>query len=97
MKFFVAASLLAVAFAAPAELDTRTDRPVCPNGLFSNPLCCATDVLGVACLDGGAPDQTPRDGRDFRDICAKKGQQARCCVLPVAGQGVLCTSVVGTN
>lgn len=54
MKFFVAASLLAVAFAAPAELDTRTDRPVCPNGLFSNPLCCATDVLGIACLDGGA-------------------------------------------
>lgn len=51
MKFFIVASLFAAAFAAPAELDARTDRPVCNPGLYSNPLCCATDILGAACLD----------------------------------------------
>lgn len=54
MKFFVAASLLAVAIAAPSELGVRTDRPVCPYSGFANPICCATDVLGVICLDGAA-------------------------------------------
>ena len=51
MKFFAIAALFAGAFAMPANVEQRTDRDVCPDGLFSNPLCCATDVLGAACLD----------------------------------------------
>merc|ERR1711963_889941 len=87
MKFFAAAALFAGVLAMPAaELEDRTN---------TGPVCCATDVLGVICLDGEPPNETPRDGRHFRDICAKEGQQAKCCVLPVVGQGVLCNDVVG--
>lgn len=54
MKFFAAATLFAGVLALPAaELEDRTNTgPVCPSGLYSNPICCATDVLGVLCLDG---------------------------------------------
>jgi hypothetical protein len=52
MKFFAVAALFAGVFAMPAELEQRTEVDVCPDGLFSNPICCATDVLGLACLDG---------------------------------------------
>lgn len=68
--------------------------PVCPIGLYSNPQCCATDVLGAADLDCSTPD-TASGPRAFRASCAAKGQQAKCCVIPVAGQSVLCTDLIG--
>ncbi|KAL7796812.1 hydrophobin [Trichoderma ceciliae] len=71
--------------------------PVCPAGLFSNLQCCATVVLGLVGLDCHNPSSTPKNGADFQSICAKSGSQALCCVLPVAGQDVLCQPVVGGN
>ncbi|KAF8924103.1 beta ketoadipyl CoA thiolase, th1, partial [Haplosporangium gracile] len=61
----------------------------CIGGLYTNPQCCAPDVLGVACLDGGVPSESPRDAQHFREICGKAGKAAKCCVIPVAGQDVL--------
>ncbi|KAM9883129.1 cerato-ulmin [Verticillium dahliae] len=50
MKSFTAivALFAGLAMATPATLDTRGS--VC-SGLYGNPQCCATDVLGVASLD----------------------------------------------
>ena len=49
MQFIVLAALFASAMAVPAELNARTS--VCEGGLYTNPQCCSTDVLGVADLD----------------------------------------------
>ncbi|RFU79287.1 hydrophobin [Trichoderma arundinaceum] len=76
----------------------QDEASVCPAGLFSNPQCCSTVVLGIVGLDCATPTSAPIDGADFGRICAARGQQARCCVLPViskAGQGVLCQPVPG--
>ena len=112
MKFFVVAALLTSVLAAPA-LEERTYGNYRPcHGLYSQAQCCATDVLGVLCLDGAprkslqlqclrhlantfTANETPRDAKNFQDICAKKGQQARCCIIPVLGQDVLCTKPEG--
>ncbi|GFP53041.1 hypothetical protein ACSS6W_000479 [Trichoderma asperelloides] len=94
MKFFTAAALFAaVAIAGPVEV--RTGGNICPVGLFSNPQCCDTQVLGIIGLGCEVPPQTPRDGADFKNICAKTGDQALCCVLPIAGQDLLCQAAVG--
>ncbi|EHK42849.1 hydrophobin [Trichoderma atroviride IMI 206040] len=95
MKFFVATALFATAaIAGPVEVRTGT-APLCPNGLYSNPQCCDTLVLGIVGLGCEVPTQTPRDGVDFKNICAKTGDQAVCCVVPVAGQDLLCQTAVG--
>ncbi|KAF2034344.1 hydrophobin 2, partial [Setomelanomma holmii] len=52
--------------------------------------CCATDVLGAVGLNCGVPATQPTDTSSFIGICAASGQQAKCCVIPVAGQDVLC-------
>ncbi|KAM3484484.1 hypothetical protein MY8738_002173 [Beauveria namnaoensis] len=91
MKFVVFASLIASALAVPTELAPRTGSFSCPAGLYSNPQCCATLVLGIIGLDCGTPSRTPRNADDFRTICSDRGQQAACCAVPVAGQGVPCT------
>ncbi|KAI1358446.1 fungal hydrophobin-domain-containing protein [Xylaria arbuscula] len=67
----------------------------CPSGLYSNPQCCATDVLGVADLDCGSVPAIPTSASEFQSICAAGAQRARCCVIPVLGQAVLCTTPVG--
>ncbi|KAK5998979.1 Hydrophobin-1 [Cladobotryum mycophilum] len=97
MQFFaVAALFVAGALASPvAQIEARTDGPVCPPGLFSNPQCCATDVLGLISLDCHVPINPIRDARNFREVCAASGQQPRCCVAPVASQAVLCQPPVG--
>ncbi|KAG7119123.1 Trihydrophobin like protein [Verticillium longisporum] len=80
MQFTIVAALFAsVAMAAPPP---------------STP-CCATSVLGVADLDCSVPSSTPSDGADLKRICAESGAAAMCCSIPLAGQGVLCTPVVG--
>ncbi|KAI6351408.1 hypothetical protein MCOR25_009944 [Pyricularia grisea] len=63
--------------------------------LYSSAQCCATDVLGIADLDCAVPTTLPTSASSFTSICAAKGQRARCCVLPVAGQAVLCQAPVG--
>jgi hypothetical protein len=56
MQFFTIASVLAsvaVALALPGGGGNGGNGggSLCPNGLYSNPQCCATNVLGVAALD----------------------------------------------
>ncbi|KAI1175782.1 fungal hydrophobin [Nemania sp. FL0916] len=65
------------------------------SGLYDSLQCCATDVLGVADLDCQTPSAVPRSASDFQAICAKGGQRARCCVIPVAEQDVLCQTPLG--
>lgn len=51
MKFFAAAALFATAaIAGPVEVRTGT-ASICPSGLYSNPQCCATVVLGIVGLN----------------------------------------------
>ncbi|KAI0411220.1 hydrophobin-like protein [Xylaria grammica] len=38
---------------------------------------------------------TPSSASNFGDICAAGGKRARCCVIPVAGQAVLCITPAG--
>lgn len=92
----VLATLFAsVVIAAPAQVQDR-QVPYAPcGGLYSNAQCCATDVLGVADLDCGIPHAVPTSADAFSATCAEIGQRARCCVLPLLGQGVLCNTPAG--
>nr|AWT58105.1 hydrophobin [Trichoderma harzianum]QFR52897.1 hydrophobin [Trichoderma harzianum] len=73
------------------------DAPVCPTGLYSNPQCCSTLVLGIVGLDCSTRNiaTSVHDPSAFKNACAAKGAQAVCCVLPVAGQDVLCQTAIG--
>ncbi|PTB70398.1 hypothetical protein BBK36DRAFT_16079 [Trichoderma citrinoviride] len=98
MKFFAIAALFAAAAVAqPLEVleDRSGSGSVCNPGLFSNPQCCATQVLGLIGLDCKVPSQSVYDGTDFRNVCAKTGSQPLCCVAPLAGQALLCQPPVG--
>ncbi|ATY60554.1 Hydrophobin 2 [Cordyceps militaris CM01] len=104
MQVLLIATLVASVLAAPTEVSPQTSGGgggggggggVCRGFLYSNPICCATDILGLACLDGDTPPETPRDAKNFKEICAKNGQQARCCVLPIIDQAVLCIRPLG--
>jgi len=94
----LAAAILATtsAHAIPAFHAEKRQQAVCTTGLYTTPLCCATDVLGVADLDCAAPPDTPTDNTDFISICAtvEGGQQAKCCLLPILGQALVCSDVV---
>ncbi|PHH66748.1 hypothetical protein CDD81_5880 [Ophiocordyceps australis] len=71
-------------------------QPCLGSGLLqSSANCCATDVLGLVDLNCAPPQELPRNPSHFQEICAEKGQQPRCCVLPVAGQALVCTAPVG--
>ncbi|GAP88960.1 putative fungal hydrophobin [Rosellinia necatrix] len=65
------------------------------SGLYDTLQCCATDVLGVIDLDCATPPAVPTSPASFASICAKGGQRARCCVLPVLGQDILCQTPLG--
>ncbi|KAI1760420.1 Cerato-ulmin hydrophobin family, partial [Hypoxylon sp. FL1150] len=98
MKFFAAAVatvLAGVALAAPTVEERQTYTPC--SGLYGTAQCCATDVLGVADLDCANPPTTPTDADNFSAVCAAIGQKARCCVLPILGQDVLCETPTGVT
>ncbi|EUC33730.1 hypothetical protein COCCADRAFT_95287 [Bipolaris zeicola 26-R-13] len=86
-------TVLALAVGATAAPLASYSSGVCPIGLYSNPQCCATDVLGVAALNCQNPATTPTSADQFISGCAGTGQQAKCCVIPVANQAVLCQDV----
>ncbi|XP_014560675.1 hypothetical protein COCVIDRAFT_88578 [Bipolaris victoriae FI3] len=86
-------TVLAFAVGATAAPLASYSSGVCPIGLYSNPQCCATDVLGVAALNCQNPATTPTSADQFISGCAGTGQQAKCCVIPVANQAVLCQDV----
>ncbi|KAK2001031.1 hypothetical protein LX36DRAFT_653757 [Colletotrichum falcatum] len=100
MQFSVAlvALFASAAIAAPAggEAVARTTYDPC-SGLYDTPLCCATDVLGLANLDCHPPSAVPNSANNFKEVCASGGQRARCCVLPVIGLGVLCQTPAGVT
>ncbi|KAL7926743.1 hydrophobin [Trichoderma austrokoningii] len=96
MKFFTAVALFAAtAIAGPVEV--RTGSSACPDGLYGNPLCCSSLLLGLIGLDCNVPHESPRDGAEFSNICSKTGEEALCCVAPLAGQALLCQTAVGAN
>ncbi|OTB01619.1 hypothetical protein M426DRAFT_323258 [Hypoxylon sp. CI-4A] len=97
MKFSaaaVAAIFAGVVAAAPA-LEERQYTPC--SGLYGTAQCCATDVLGVADLDCANPSATPTDADNFSSVCSAIGQRARCCVLPILEQGILCNTPTGVT
>ncbi|KAF3047375.1 hypothetical protein E8E11_009255 [Didymella keratinophila] len=87
MQYFAILALAAAAFAAPLE---ERQAGLCSSG---SPLCCATDVLNLAVLDCQTPPTTPTGINNFIDICAAEGQQAKCCLLPILEQALICTDV----
>ncbi|KAI0016270.1 hydrophobin precursor [Xylariomycetidae sp. FL0641] len=93
----VVSFLATLAMASPAKRGgggEGGDYVAC-SGIYSSAQCCATDVLGVADLDCANPSSTPTSAESFEEICAGGGQRARCCVLPVAGQDILCETPTG--
>jgi hypothetical protein len=96
MQFFTAIIALfsTVAIAAPALQERQY---VGCSGLYGTEQCCATDVLGVADLDCANPPSVPTDADNFSAVCAAIGQRARCCVLPILEQGVLCELPTGVS
>ncbi|KAI1370632.1 Cerato-ulmin hydrophobin family [Hypoxylon crocopeplum] len=98
MKFITAALatiFTGVALAAPTVEERQTYIPC--SGLYGTAQCCATDVLGVADLDCADPSATPTDATDFSAVCSAIGQRARCCVLPILEQGILCDTPTGVT
>ncbi|KXJ91704.1 fungal hydrophobin-domain-containing protein [Microdochium bolleyi] len=95
--FAIILAAAATVFAAPAVdvVESRQTPYVPCSGLYISPLCCATDVLGVADLDCASPSRVVTDPADFQAACATGGQRARCCFLPLLGQGVLCQTPAG--
>ncbi|KAH7039662.1 fungal hydrophobin-domain-containing protein [Microdochium trichocladiopsis] len=94
---FAIASLFAAAssvLAAPTMESRQVPYDPC-SGLYDTPLCCATDVLGVADLDCANPPAVVTDPANFQSTCATAGQRARCCILPLLGQGILCQTPAG--
>ncbi|ETS03249.1 hydrophobin Hfbi with detergent, partial [Trichoderma reesei RUT C-30] len=66
---------------------------LCPGILYASPQCCDTSVLGLLDLSCEPPRSAPADVEAFNDICQEVGAKAQCCVLPVAGQALLCEDV----
>ena len=100
MQFTTVAAIFLAGLAAAvptAEMAERQEPYVPCSGLYGTAQCCATDVLGVADLDCGNPPTTPADADKFSATCAEIGQRARCCVLPILEQGVLCNTPVGVQ
>ncbi|KAL8369755.1 hypothetical protein RB595_000205 [Gaeumannomyces hyphopodioides] len=93
-KTIIVALFAGAAIAVPTGGGSGGSYDPC-SGLYDSPQCCATDVLGVADLDCQSVPKVPVSANNFKDICADVGQRARCCILPVLGQGILCQTPVG--
>ncbi|KUI63596.1 Cerato-ulmin [Cytospora mali] len=96
MQYIIAITTLfaGAALASPFVAVERQTYTPC-SGLYGTAQCCATDVLGVADLNCADPPTVPTNASDFQSECAAIGQQARCCVLPILEQGVLCDTPTG--
>ncbi|ROV86976.1 hypothetical protein VSDG_10087 [Cytospora chrysosperma] len=96
MQYFIAisAALASAVLASPFAVVERQTYTPC-SGLYNTAQCCATDVLGVADLNCADPPTVPTNATDFQAECSAIGQQARCCVLPILEQGILCQTPAG--
>ncbi|KAH8647676.1 fungal hydrophobin-domain-containing protein [Xylariales sp. PMI_506] len=96
MQFtIVLSAFAAIAAAAAVEKASLEDRQLgglC-GGLGSTAVCCATDVLNILDLNCAYPEGDPANSAQFIQSCSTQGKSAHCCLLPVAGQGLVCTSV----
>ncbi|KAI9904450.1 hypothetical protein N3K66_000979 [Trichothecium roseum] len=92
----LAAAGVTTVSAAPAAMEDRQAYVPC-TGLYGTAQCCATDVLGVADLDCAQPPKEVDSADTFSSVCAAIGQRARCCVLPILEQGVLCNTPQGVD
>lgn len=68
--------------ASAVPLEPRANK-LCPDGLYVNPQCCGTDVLGLADLDCSPPSSQPTSVDDFKTICGSEAKPAKCCTIPV--------------
>ncbi|KAK0639970.1 Cerato-ulmin hydrophobin family [Cercophora newfieldiana] len=99
MKFTAAVVALCTTLVAalPSQIEERQVPYVPCSGLYGTAQCCATDVLGVADLDCGNPPATVTSADNFSSTCSAIGQRARCCVLPILDQGILCNTPAGVQ
>ncbi|KAG9944507.1 hypothetical protein KCU85_g7852, partial [Aureobasidium melanogenum] len=98
MKVF--ANILAIATIAAAaatpnmkrtgNIEMRRSTSLC--GPLDTPMCCQTDVLGVADLNCVAVPNTITTDANFTSYCAASGKSAECCVTQLLGDtGLLCS------
>ncbi|KAF3766717.1 hypothetical protein M406DRAFT_53268 [Cryphonectria parasitica EP155] len=96
MQSFTIIAVLFLSTVAASPVVEKRQYAAC-SGLYDTAQCCSVDVLGVADLDCADPPETPESAVDFQSICEDIGQQARCCVLPLLDQGVLCETPTGVT
>ncbi|CZR67417.1 related to magnaporin protein [Phialocephala subalpina] len=90
-------SIIAVAFfaglaaAVPAVDITKRQSGLCSSALDSAQ-CCDLSVDGIANLNCATPSPAPTSVAAFKSTCAASGQAAYCCILPLAGDALLCTA-----
>jgi len=99
MKFTATIVALCASFVAalPSPIEERQVPYVPCSGLYGTAQCCATDVLGIADLDCGNPPASVTSADNFSATCSAIGQRARCCVLPILDQGILCNTPAGVS
>lgn len=73
---------LVTALASPLQSREPHYEP-CDADLYSNPKCCAVNVVQAADLDCHALAHTPTSAKDFEAICSEKGAKPQCCGIPV--------------
>lgn len=105
MKFFAVVALAGAAVAY-SPCSGLAGNPVCCGAsvLDVAVLNCAARTLfpfvlslfGML-LTNFAASKSPTDANDFQSICAARGNSPKCCVLGVAGQGLLCNTPVGVR
>ncbi|KAF1848657.1 uncharacterized protein K460DRAFT_260301, partial [Cucurbitaria berberidis CBS 394.84] len=88
MLFPTILAFAVAALAAPVVEERQVG--LCASG---TPVCCATDILNLANLDCAPPPTTPSNVNTFISTCADKGQQAKCCLVPILGQALICSNV----
>ncbi|KAI5237160.1 hypothetical protein E4T47_07829 [Aureobasidium subglaciale] len=97
MKFFT--SILAIATIASAastpKMERRTavveKRASALCGPLDTPMCCGTDILGLADLSCSSVPNTVTTTDDFTAYCSSGGKTAECCVTSLLGSlGVAC-------
>lgn len=95
MKFSAISAITLGGFLATPMANPIVHRQISLCGSSLTPQCCGIDVLGIIDVDCRTPPSRPISFEDFQDSCGASGYSAKCCVLPVAGQGVLCNDPVG--
>ncbi|KAL1303034.1 hypothetical protein AAFC00_003346 [Neodothiora populina] len=90
------ASIAAAASSGPARVERRTatlDRRADLCGPLDTPMCCQTDVEGIADLNCASINSDITSTDQFVATCSAEGKSAECCTLSLLGSaGLLCSS-----